>query len=66
MEKTLQIEGMMCGHCEAHVKKAPEGLEAVTQANVSHETGTAVVTPPACAGQLGIYSPPAPADTANP
>lgn len=44
MEKTLQIEGMMCGHCEAHVKKALEGLEAVTQANVSHETGTAVVT----------------------
>lgn len=44
MEKTLQIEGMMCGHCEAHVKKALEGLEAVTQANVSHETGTAVIT----------------------
>ena len=44
MEKTLQIEGMMCGHCEAHVKKALEGLEVVTQANVSHETGTAVVT----------------------
>ncbi len=44
MEKTLQIEGMMCGHCEAHVKKALEGLGAVTQANVSHETGTAVVT----------------------
>lgn len=44
MEKTLKIEGMMCGHCEAHVKKALEGLEAVAQAVVSHETGTAVVT----------------------
>lgn len=43
MEKTLKIEGMMCGHCEAHVKKALEALEGVTQANVSHETGTAVV-----------------------
>ncbi len=44
MEKTLKIEGMMCGHCEAHVKKALEGLEAVAQAVVSHETGTAVIT----------------------
>ena len=44
MEKTLKIEGMMCGHCEAHVKKALEALEGVTQANVSHEAGTAVVT----------------------
>ena len=44
MEKTLKIEGMMCGHCEAHVKKALEGLDAVTQAQVSHESGTAVVT----------------------
>ncbi len=44
MEKTLKIEGMMCGHCEAHVKKALEALEGVTQANVSHETGTAVIT----------------------
>ncbi len=44
MEKTLKIEGMMCGHCEAHVKKALEELEAVTQAVVSHESGTAVVT----------------------
>lgn len=44
MEKTLKIEGMMCGHCEAHVKKALEGLDAVTQAVVSHESGTAIVT----------------------
>lgn len=44
MEKTLKIEGMMCGHCEAHVKKALEALEGVAQANVSHESGTAVVT----------------------
>lgn len=44
MEKTLKIEGMMCGHCEAHVKKALEALEGVTQADVSHEAGTAVVT----------------------
>lgn len=44
MEKTLKIEGMMCGHCEAHVKKALEGLEGVTQAVVSHESGTAVLT----------------------
>lgn len=43
MEKTLKIEGMMCGHCEAHVKKALEALEGVEQANVSHEAGTAVV-----------------------
>lgn len=44
MEKTLKIEGMMCGHCEAHVKKALEALEGVAQANVSHEAGTAVIT----------------------
>lgn len=44
MEKTLKIEGMMCGHCEAHVKKALEELEAVSQAVVSHESGTAVIT----------------------
>ncbi|MDE7223687.1 MAG: HAD-IC family P-type ATPase, partial [Acetatifactor sp.] len=44
MEKTLKIEGMMCGHCEAHVKKALEALEGVGQADVSHEAGTAVVT----------------------
>ncbi len=44
MEKTLKIEGMMCGHCEAHVKKALEGLDAVAQVVVSHESGTAIVT----------------------
>ncbi len=44
MEKTMKIEGMMCGHCEAAVKKALEAVEGVQQAAVSHETGTAVVT----------------------
>ncbi len=44
MEKTLYIEGMMCGHCEARVKKALEELPEVTAANVSHTEGTAVVT----------------------
>ena len=44
MTKTLQIEGMMCGHCEARVKKALEALDAVEQAVVSHTSGTAVVT----------------------
>ena len=44
MEKTMKIEGMMCGHCEARVKKCLEGLPEVTQAVVSHEAGTAVVT----------------------
>jgi Cu2+-exporting ATPase len=44
MTKTMKIEGMMCGHCEARVKKALEGLDAVTSAEVSHEAGTAVVT----------------------
>ena len=43
MEKTMKIEGMMCGHCEAAVKKALEGIEGVTEAVVSHENGTAVV-----------------------
>ncbi|MBR5444837.1 MAG: heavy metal translocating P-type ATPase [Clostridia bacterium] len=43
MEKTMRIEGMMCGHCEARVKKALEGLKQVEEAIVSHETGTAVV-----------------------
>ena len=43
MEKTLNIEGMMCGHCEARVKKALEALEQVDEAVVSHESGTAVV-----------------------
>ena len=44
MEKTLTIEGMMCGHCEARVKKALEALPQVKEAVVSHEAGTAVVT----------------------
>ena len=44
MEKTMKIEGMMCGHCEARVKKVLEALPEVTEAAVSHESGTAVVT----------------------
>lgn len=43
MEKTMKIEGMMCGHCEARVKKALEALPQVAEAQVSHEKGTAVV-----------------------
>ncbi len=44
MEKTLHIEGMMCAHCEARVKKALEALDGVSEAAVSHESGTATVT----------------------
>ena len=44
MEKTMQIEGMMCGHCEARVKKTLEAIPGVAGAEVSHEKGTAVVT----------------------
>lgn len=44
MTKTMKIEGMMCGHCEARVKKTLEALEGVSEAAVSHEAGTAVVT----------------------
>ena len=44
MEKTLKIEGMMCGHCEARVQKCLEALPEVESADVSHEAGTAVVT----------------------
>ena len=44
MTKTMKIEGMMCGHCEARVKKALEALPQVTEAEVSHKKGTAVVT----------------------
>lgn len=44
MTKTIKIEGMMCGHCEATVKKALEALDQVDAAEVSHEAGTAVVT----------------------
>lgn len=43
MEKTMEIKGMMCGHCEAAVKKALESIPQVTEAIVSHENGTAIV-----------------------
>ena len=44
MKKTMKIEGMMCPHCEARVKKVLEEIEGVTEAIVSHKDGTAVVT----------------------
>ena len=44
MTKTIHIEGMMCGHCEAHVKKALEAIDGVAEVQASHEKGTAVVT----------------------
>ena len=44
MKKTMHITGMMCGHCEARVKKALEAVDGVQEAKVSHEAGTAVVT----------------------
>ena len=44
MTKTMKIEGMMCGHCEARVKKVLEALPEVDVAEVSHEEGTAIVT----------------------
>jgi Cu2+-exporting ATPase len=44
MKKTMKIEGMMCGHCEARVKKCLEAVAGVTEAEVSYETGTAIVT----------------------
>ena len=44
MEKTLKIEGMMCTHCSGRVKKALEEVPGVLSAEVSHESGTAVVT----------------------
>ena len=44
MKKTVRIQGMMCGHCEASVKKALEALPFVEEAVVSHEAGTAVLT----------------------
>ena len=44
MEKTIKIEGMMCEHCEMHTKKALEAVEGVTEARVSHQAGTAIVT----------------------
>ena len=43
MEKTLQVEGMMCGHCEAHVKQALEALPQVAQATADHVSGKVVV-----------------------
>ena len=44
MTKTMKIEGIMCGHCEARVKKCLEAIPEVEMAEVSHVTGTAVVT----------------------
>ena len=44
MKKTMKIEGMMCGHCEARVKRRWKALEGVSAAEVSHESGTAIVT----------------------
>ena len=44
MERTMKIEGMMCGHCQARVQKCLEALPQVEKAVVSHEAGTAVVT----------------------
>ena len=44
MVKTMKIEGMMCGHCEAAVKKALEAIDGVASAEVSHTDGAAVVT----------------------
>ena len=44
MTKTLKIDGMMCAHCEARVKKTLEAIDGVAEAVVSHEAGTAVVT----------------------
>ena len=43
MEKTIRIEGMMCPHCEATVKKCLESIDGVASATASHEAGTAVV-----------------------
>jgi len=44
MEKTMKIEGMMCPHCEARVKKTLEAMDGVVEAVVSHTAGTAVLT----------------------
>lgn len=43
MTKTVKVNGMMCGMCEKHVKKALENLDGITSAEVSHEKGTAVI-----------------------
>ena len=50
MNKTLKIKGMMCAHCSGRVKKVLEGLAAIESAEVSHETGLAVVT---LCGEIG-------------
>ena len=50
MKKTMKIEGMMCAHCEARVKKCLEALPEVTEAVVSHEAGTAEVS---LSGEIG-------------
>ena len=44
MTKTMKIEGMMCGHCEMHTKKALEALDGVISAEVSQTEGTAIIT----------------------
>ena len=44
MTKTMKIEGMMCRHCEARVKKTLEAIDGVIEAEASHEAGTAIVT----------------------
>ena len=44
MTRTMKIEGMMCGHCEARVKKTLEAIEGVASAQVSHNDGSAIVT----------------------
>ena len=54
MSKTIHIEGMMCAHCEATVKKALEALDGVAGAAVSHEAGTAVVTLSAPVGDAAL------------
>ena len=43
MEKVIKVDGMMCMHCEAHVKKALEEIDGVIEAHASHENGTATV-----------------------
>ena len=43
IEKTIKVEGMMCGHCEAHVKEALEKIKGVEEATADHETGKVVL-----------------------
>ncbi len=54
MEKVIEIKGMMCGHCEAHVKKALEALDGVASAEASHEKGTAVVQLSGCVDDAAL------------